>query len=114
MEKHWPDWVNLILGVWLLVSPFLLGFSAQGDAMWNALIAGALIALVALGAMFKFHILGEGLNFLLGLWLVVSPWALGFSAFGTATWNHAIAGILVALFAVWQFTQMEGWRRMRV
>lgn len=34
-------------GAWLLVSPWPLGFSASTALMWNAVIVGALVALLA-------------------------------------------------------------------
>lgn len=39
----WEEWVNLALGAWLLVSPWLLGFSTSASLMWNAVIVGLLI-----------------------------------------------------------------------
>jgi hypothetical protein len=35
--------VNFALGAWLLVSPWVLGFSGSGILMWNAVIFGALV-----------------------------------------------------------------------
>jgi hypothetical protein len=43
----WEEWINLALGAWLLVSPWLLGFSTSAALMWNAVIIGVLIALFA-------------------------------------------------------------------
>jgi hypothetical protein len=37
-------------------------------------------------------------------WLVVSPWALGFSAIDLALWNNVLVGCVVALFALWNLT----------
>lgn len=39
------------------------------------------------------------INVVLGIWAVVAPWALGFSAITAATWVHVIAGIVVAVLA---------------
>lgn len=112
-NKHWPDWLTLVVGVWMIVSPFVLQFSGQVAAMWNAVVLGIVVALIALGAVYKFRIWEEWLNFILGLWLIISPWALEFSNFSAATWNHAVTGILVAVFALWEITLMEGWKKLR-
>lgn len=40
-------WINLILGLWLIVSPFVLGFSSNAYALWNNLIVGILVAVIA-------------------------------------------------------------------
>jgi len=37
--NRWQDWVNLLLGAWLFISPWALGFSnmgAEGGAHSNA------------------------------------------------------------------------------
>lgn len=39
----------------------------------------------------------------LGLWILVSPWILNFSAYNNIVlWNNVISGILVIIFALWQ------------
>lgn len=36
-------WINFILGLWLIISPFLLGYSDVRPAMWNQIIVGILV-----------------------------------------------------------------------
>ena len=43
----WEEWINLALGCWLLVSPWLLGFSTSTALMWNTVIAGGLVVVFA-------------------------------------------------------------------
>ncbi|HMN15020.1 MAG TPA: SPW repeat protein, partial [Bellilinea sp.] len=33
-----------ILGVWVFISPFILGFSSTPGALWTSLVVGAVIA----------------------------------------------------------------------
>jgi hypothetical protein len=44
---RWINWVQLILGIWIFVSPWVLNFSAIGAALWSNIIAGVLIGLSA-------------------------------------------------------------------
>ena len=44
---NWEEWVNLGFGVWIIASPWILGFS-QARAMHYAVGLGALIAFMAL------------------------------------------------------------------
>lgn len=44
----WEEWVNVVLGVWLILSPWILGFSGMTGAMWNAVIVGLLVGVLAL------------------------------------------------------------------
>ncbi|ESY79122.1 hypothetical protein X740_18780 [Mesorhizobium sp. LNHC221B00] len=93
------DVVNLIAGIALVLSPWYLGFAAETYAAWNAWIAGAVIALIAVGALVAFHAYEEWANLAVGLWTLVSPWALGFSGLAAAMWAHVIVGIIVAALA---------------
>ncbi len=43
----WNAWVNLIVGVLLIISPFVLGFSGDLRATWTAMIAGVVVAVVS-------------------------------------------------------------------
>jgi len=47
-SMHQPgwSWLNLMLGTWLVISPFVLFLS--GAAMWNNVILGIIIAAFAL------------------------------------------------------------------
>ncbi|MCS6925837.1 MAG: SPW repeat protein [Candidatus Binatia bacterium] len=45
MKLGYGNIVPLILGLWLLISPYVLGFVEQPAAYWNAMIVGALTAL---------------------------------------------------------------------
>ena len=39
---------------------------------------------------------------ILGLWVFVSPWLLGFSDISTALWSNIVAGALIIIFALWE------------
>lgn len=39
-------------------------------------------------------------NFVLGLWLIIAPFALGYRTVPTATWNNVIVGIVVAVLSI--------------
>jgi hypothetical protein len=38
----WSRWANVILGIWLILSPFILGFITS-QAIWNNIIVGFLV-----------------------------------------------------------------------
>jgi len=43
--QRWEEWVELILGIWLIVAPFFLSFyNTEHSAAWNQIIVGVLIA----------------------------------------------------------------------
>jgi hypothetical protein len=50
--RRWEDWVELILGIWLIIAPFVLRFwTNEHGAGVNQLIVGILVALDAIWAL---------------------------------------------------------------
>ena len=92
------DVANLILGVILLASPWLVYGFSSGAASQNALISGIVIAVISIAALAAFAIWEEWLNLIVGLWVLVSPWVLGFAG-GTAMRIHVVIGVIVAVLA---------------
>jgi hypothetical protein len=111
--KRWQDWGNLLIGAWLFVSPWVMPYpSDMPNAMWNAYVLGAGIVIFAACAVYMPRVWEEGLNTILGIWMIVSPWVLEFSSVRTVTVNAIIVGLLVIIFAVWAMTRdkkVEKW-----
>lgn len=42
--QAWEEGLKIALGVWMFLSPWVLGFSASRPLLWNALISGILVA----------------------------------------------------------------------
>ena len=98
-EQVAVDVLNAVAGAVLFLSPWLFGFAAESAAAWNAWIIGALVALVALGTLVSFSKWQEWVNLVAGLWLLISPWALGFAEVSSAIATHVILGAVVAIAA---------------
>ena len=45
-------WVQLVLGIWILVSPWVLGFSGAAFATWSNVGAGLVLILVNIWELF--------------------------------------------------------------
>jgi len=99
------NWIVALAGLWTLVSPFILNFSDLTSAMWNAIIVG--ILLIALGgwaALYKdvnTDKVLDWINVVLGLWLIASPFVLGYSTMAAALWSSIITGLVVIVLAGW-------------
>ena len=72
------DLYSLMIGLFLFFSPWLFVFTSE-NARIDIWLTSALIAVTSIVAIVMFSNWEEWLNLLLGLWLVVSPWALGFT-----------------------------------
>lgn len=98
--QQWQDWVTLAVGAWLFVAPWwLYGPTAAGAVLWNSWLVGAALAMLALVAIFKFQEWEEWVNGAIGLWLIVSPWVLGFAELQAAMWNAVICGVIALAMA---------------
>lgn len=71
------DLYNLLLAMFLFMAPWLFA-RANGTAAVDLRASGAAIAILSLAAMIAFSNWEEWANLLLGIWLIVSPWVLGF------------------------------------
>jgi hypothetical protein len=99
--KHWQDPVNALVGVWLILSPWALGFQSETNALANAVIVGLLLIAAALGAIFVPRAWEEWTEGALGLWLAISPWALGFAGLQYAMISAVASGVVVMVLALW-------------
>jgi uncharacterized membrane protein len=97
-----PDGINVVLAALLLISPWVFSYTGQSLAAWSAWIGGVVVAILAIAALVRFAEWEEWINVVLGVWLVIAPWVLGFSAVAAATWSHVILGIVIAALAAWR------------
>jgi hypothetical protein len=91
--------INALAGLFLLFSPWMLGFTDTANASWNAWIVGAVIAIIALSSLIALYEWEEWVNLVLGAWAIIAPWALGFSALSGAVAAHIVVGLIVAVLA---------------
>jgi hypothetical protein len=64
-------------GLFLFVSPWLFAYANEA-ARVDLWASGAAVVAISIAAIVAFSDWEEWLNLMLGLWLMVSPWALGF------------------------------------
>ncbi len=103
--KQWEDWTSWLLGIWLLLSPWALFFDHEPLARDNALAVGVLIIVAEIVELSIFRHWEEWINVVLGVWLAVSPWALGLQN-AAARWNFLIVGVLVIALALYELREI--------
>ncbi len=108
--KHWQDPVNAVLGACLAFTPWALGFDGNNLATVNAVLVGLALVAAALGAMMVPRAWEEWTEAVLGLWLIVSPWALGFGTHADARGVAVVAGIVIAALALWTLATDKDYR----
>ena len=97
-DEAYFDVINLALGALLFLSPWMFGFTS-GLARHTSWMAGGAITIVALFAIVDFFESEEWINLVLGLWVAVCGWILGFGTDTTAMHLHLIVGLAVAALA---------------
>jgi SPW repeat len=93
------DVINLVLAVFLFLTPWIFGFLPDTAAAPNAWISGVIIGGIAIAALTSFAEWEEWVNLVLGLWVIVSPWALGFVTQSAAKSACVVVGLIVAALA---------------
>jgi len=114
--KHWQDVVSVLVGVWLIASPWLLGIHGHVAAIGNFVFLGACLIGFALTEMFLPESWEEWSELVIGLWLLGSPWILEFKDVQPAFQNAIGCGILVTVLAIWVLgtdRDLGGWFRGR-
>jgi len=92
--------INLILGIWLIASPFVLAYAAgHAPAVSNDIVIGVLLVacslwIVATPVTPYSAVAFEGLC---GVWLIAAPFALRERALAHAVANNVIVGAVVLL-----------------
>jgi len=99
------SWLVVLLGAWEVVAPFILGYSQAAGALWDAILLGiALIILAGWAALSNQVSTVKSLSWInaaLGVWLIIAPFILGYANLAGALWNDIMVGILVVVLAGW-------------
>jgi len=105
--KQWEDWCDWALGIWLMLSPWVLLFEYDTVATRNAVTVGLLVVAAEAVTLSWFRVSEEWINVALGAWLVLSPWVLGVAS-TAAKVNFVVTGLLIgglALYEVWDVSR---------
>ena len=110
---------NVLVGVWLILAPFALGYSGLERAVWNDMVVGVAIIVLAIARIASpvRQVRLSWTNTVLGAWLIVAPFLLDYSSFemleeGTsideaevsvtaASWNDVVVGLIVIGLSFW-------------
>lgn len=100
-KSIWQDWVNLILGAWLIVSPWVMDYSSAGFAAGDAWILGVAVVIISVVGLISPNVWEEWLNLLLAALILISPITVGFIHQDVAVWNSVVLSVLIGAAAIW-------------
>jgi hypothetical protein len=106
-RNRWQDWINAIIGLWLIVAPSIMGqvganeYAIPGIST-NVMGIGVVLLAMCLWALARPAASApEWISIVCGAWLVVTPWALGFAGMmGPETIADCVLGAVVLLTAI--------------
>ena len=52
---EWEEWIALIVGALVIISPWALGFAAIHAAMWSCVVLGAIVVLSSISEIWAVH-----------------------------------------------------------
>lgn len=99
-EKNVQDWINLICGVLLFISPWALGFSGDVMAARSVWVGGVIIFLMGVAALMQFAEWEEWIALIVGALVIIAPWALRFATIHAAMWTCVVLGVIVVLSSI--------------
>lgn len=106
-EQHWQGVLIAIVGIWLAMSWVLIftlpetASATFGTIVANSMISGLVAFAVGGFAIIYVNWWQQLAAVAIALWLIASPWLLGFSEVTLATSNFAVCGIAVFFCAAW-------------
>ncbi len=99
--KQWEDWCSWLLGIWLCISPWTIGYDLDATATHTSVITGIVIIVTELVTLSIFEAWEEWVNVILGVWLIICAWVLGISDLSVRI-NFVVVGALVVALALYE------------
>jgi uncharacterized membrane protein len=101
----WRNIVNALIGIWFIISSWVLAVTAHTAAMWTSIAGGAIFLILAgtaaLNPVARRQAWIQYVNGLVGIWFIIAPWVLGFANRPTETWTSWVPGAIALILSAW-------------
>jgi hypothetical protein len=104
-HRTWEEWCGMTLGILVLLSPWFTTRPDHSEVVLNALGVGILVFGLAQLEYFALQRWEEAGAFVLGIWLVCSPFIFDYAgADALRSWHFVLGGLVaaLALLELWQ------------
>lgn len=100
-DFKWESGTNVLLGLWLVLTPFFFGYASNAE-LGSDMLAGGAIAILAAFRTFQRGVgeWADWLTALLGVWVIMSPWVIGFTQNQAHAFNDVMVGTIVVAFSL--------------
>lgn len=99
------------LGIWLMLSPFVLGFADQDAPRWTTVAFGALALILTIEDMLFPSEIEEWVSAAAGFGLLTAPWTVGFDEPAAAVANCVFVGAVLFGISAWAIARLHDKRR---
>lgn len=104
----WKDSIELVIGLWLLLAPLVLGFFSNPVASLVTILVATVVFFVSQLGLANQQPWEEWVNLIAAIVLISAPWIFGYAAVSAAVWNSVICGGLLVLLTVLQMIEEYG------
>ena len=97
------DGLTFLAGLYLAISPWVVGFNGISTLLVNNLIVGAALAMLALwfSPAGRRAVDVAWVVPVIGAWTIISPWVVSGDVSTTATvWNNVVTGVITVLIGL--------------
>ncbi|MEW6644382.1 MAG: SPW repeat protein [Pseudomonadota bacterium] len=104
-HRAWEDWLGMLAGLLIALSPWFASQTNLRLAVANAFIVGVLVFFLAQLEYVVLQRWEEVAEAVLGIWLAMSPYLFGYAGEGMLRyWHSSLGGIVILLAALklWQ------------
>ncbi|WP_371786675.1 SPW repeat protein [Streptosporangium subroseum] len=95
------DGLSLLAGLWLAISPWVVGFNGLSRISVSNLVTGIALAALAMAFAAAFG-RTYGLSWIaaiIGIWTIIVPWVTG-SATTSTIWTNVVTGVVIFLLGM--------------
>ena len=94
--------LNIIAGLYLLLSPWFYGMASNVAGTWNSVVFGVVVIILAIVHLSVIRqTWASWINALIGIWVIISPWVYTFSVNSAMTWSCVVCGIVILVLGAW-------------
>jgi hypothetical protein len=104
--------INIVLGIWLVIAPFVMGYSGSTVELATDIAVGAWLICCSwwILAADSGHVAAAALSLLGGVWLLATPFALHYPRLSRPFDNDIAVGVLAVLVsaaATWMLSSRQ-------
>lgn len=96
-KRQWQDMFNFLLGFWLVIAPWVMGYADTRFAVGNSVIMGVAMLVFSSAALIKPDVWQEFMSVLVGFLTTISPVTVGYTEHTTAVWVSVGVGLVLTL-----------------